>query len=156
MGGRMSVKDKKPTVGYEAYKRLLNPEKQEVGETSSEMNKTFEDELMTCVRNYQKERLEDVKPFYVVVLHKKERIMKNVVRRYFFGRETEPTPDYDQVVFKVDPKTQQIDFKWVIPDIDTYHDMILNGHLYSEDKQMLVHFCKRMNNNTLADYQRQS
>jgi len=152
----MTVDNEKPTVGEEAYKRLLNPEKQEVGETSSEMNKTFEEELMTCVKDYQSSRLEENAPFYVVVLHKKERLMKNVIRRYFFGRETEPTPDYDQVVFKVDPKTQQVDFKWVIPDIETYHDMVLNGHLYPKDKQMLVDFCKRMNNDTLADYQRQS
>ena len=80
--------------------------------------------------------------------------MKNVIRRYFMGRETEPRPDYDQVVFKVEPKTQEVNFKWVIPDIETYTDMVFNGHLYPPDKQQLVGFCKAMHEDKLADYQR--
>jgi len=150
----MTQEEKKSTVGEESYKRLVSGESQEVGETSAEMNKTFEEELMECVTTYRRNRLDDSSPFYVVVLHKKERIMKNVVRRYFFGRESEPTPDYDQVVFKVDPKNMKIDFKWVIPDIETYHDMIFNGQMYPADKQQLVSFCREMNAGTLADYQK--
>ncbi len=142
------------TVGAEAYKRLLNPEKQEVGETSYEMNKEFEENLMECVLGYQKTRLEHTSSFYAVVLHKKERIMKNVIRRYFFCRETEPTPEYDQTVFKVYPKIQKIDFKWVIPDIETYFDMNLNGHRYPPDQQHLVSFCHAMRDDKLADYQK--
>lgn len=80
--------------------------------------------------------------------------MKNVIRRYFFGRESEPRPDYDQVVFKVEPKTQEINFKWVIPDIETYHDMVINGAHYPPDKQQLVGFCQAMAQDKLADYQR--
>lgn len=149
----LEVKDK-PTVGEECYRRLISGDKQEIGETSEAMNKTFEDELMTCVHSYQKKRLENVNPFYIVVLSKKERLMVNANRRYFFGRESEPTPDYDQIVFRVDPKSQQVDFKWVIPDIESYHDMILFGHNYPIDEQELVGFCKAMNENRLADYQR--
>lgn len=142
------------TVGQEAYNRLISGETQEVGETSLEMNKTFEENLMDCIIKYQKERLEPNNPFYAVVLHKKERLMCNVVRRYFFCRESEPTPDYDQIVFHVEPKTMQVNFKWVIPDITTYTDMVLNGASYPKDKQHLVHFCKAMAENRLADYQK--
>jgi hypothetical protein len=154
MGDVLLEVNNKPTIGEEAYNRLISGDKQEVGETSSAMNKTFEEELMECIHSYQKKRLENVKPFYMVVLSKKERIMNNVVRRYFFGRESEPTPDYDQTVFKVNPKDQRIDYKWTIPDIETYHKMIFFGHNYPLEEQQLVEFCKAMNENRLADYQR--
>jgi hypothetical protein len=150
----MTVAEIKPTVGEEARKRLMSSDKQEVKETSSEMNKTFEESLMECVHSYQKERLENTTPFYVVVLHKKERLMHNVIRRYFYGRESEPTPDYDQVVFTCDPMTQQVTFKWTIPDQETYFDMIINGSKYPASHQQLVTFCNLMNEEILADYQR--
>jgi hypothetical protein len=146
--------DVKPTVGEESLKRIMSGDKQEVGETSGAMNKTYEEELMECVHEYQKKRLENVKPFYVVVLAKKERLMKNVVRRYFFGRESEPTPEYDQAVYEVNPKDQQVNFQWQIPDIESYHDMVFNGHLYDIEQQQLVSFCKAMHENRLAKFQR--
>lgn len=152
--GDVLQEDIKPTVGEESYKRLISGDTQEVGETSQAMNKTFEEELMDCVHAYRKTRLEDVNPFYIVVLSKKERLMNNVVRRYFLGRESEPTPDYDQIVFRVDPKTQEVNFKWAIPDIESYHDMVMFGQNYPIDQQELVGFCRAMNENRLADYQR--
>ena len=150
----MLLDDVKPTVGEESLKRIIIGDKQEVGETSGAMNKTYEEELMDCVMTYQKGRLENVKPFYVVVLAKKERLMKNVVRRYFFGRETEPTPEYYQSVYEVHPEDQRVDFQWQIPDIESYHDMIFHGHLYDLEQQELVGFCKAMNENRLAKFQR--
>jgi len=35
--------------------------------------------------------------FYIVVITKKERLMTNVLRNYFLGRLSCPTPDYDPV-----------------------------------------------------------
>ena len=147
--------ENKPSVGEEARKRLISSDKQEVGETSSEMNKTFEEALMECVRSYQKERLENTTPFYVIFQNKKERLMQNVIRRYFYGRETEPTPTYDIGVYKCDPITQKIDFKWTIPDQATYFDMLINANRYPPEKQQLVMFCKLMSENRLADYQKE-
>ena len=150
----MLTEEVKKTVGEESRNRIMSGDKQEVGETSIAMNKTYEEELMDCVHRYQKKRLENVEPFYVVVELKKERLMHNVMRRYFYGRESEPTPNYDQTVFKVDPKDQKVDFKWSIPDIESYYDMVFHGHLYDIEQQQLVHFCKAMHENRLADYQR--
>lgn len=53
--------------------------------------------------------------FYIVVTTKKERLMANVLRNYFFGRFSCPTPEYDQVVYKYHRKDEQIEFLWVIP-----------------------------------------
>jgi hypothetical protein len=150
----MLLDDVKPTVGEESLKRIMSGDKQEVGETSSAMNKTYEEEMMECIHKYQKKRLENVNPFYLVVLAKKERLMKNVVRRYFLCRESEPTPEYDQAVYAVNPKDQQVDFQWQIPDIESYHDMVFHGHLYDLEQQELVGFCKAMNENRLAKFQR--
>ena len=38
--------------------------------------------------------------FYLVVITKKEPLMQNVLRNYFFHRETCPTPDYDQATYR--------------------------------------------------------
>jgi len=54
--------------------------------------------------------------FYVVVLTKKEKLMQNVIRNYFYVRLSCPTPNYDQIVYKYHKKDERIEFLWVIPD----------------------------------------
>lgn len=164
--GVVLQEDIKPTVGEAASKLLINPDKnQEVGETSQAMNKTYEEELISCIEKYKKNRASHVPPhfqnevdlngpFYAVVIARKERLIANSARRQFLCRETEPKPEYDQTVYKVNPKTQEINFKWVIPDIESYHDMVMFGQNYPIDQQELVGFCRAMNENRLADYQR--
>lgn len=76
----------------------------------------YEKNLIECIDRYKK-----VSPFdfYVVVLAKKERLMPNVIRNYFYPRITCPTPDYDQTVYKYYHKDDCIEFIWVIPSRDT-------------------------------------
>lgn len=57
--------------------------------------------------------------FYIIVTTKKERLMGNVLRNYFFGRFSCPTPEWDQVVFKYHRKEERIEFLWVIPCKET-------------------------------------
>lgn len=57
--------------------------------------------------------------FYIVVVTKKEPLMRNVLRNYFMARHSCPTPDYDQVVYKYEKKTDILNFLWVIPSKDT-------------------------------------
>ena len=57
--------------------------------------------------------------FYIVVTTKKERLMSNVLRNYFFGRFSCPTPEYDQTVYKYHRKDDQIEFLWVVPCKET-------------------------------------
>lgn len=143
------------TVGEESYKRLLMNDKQEVGDTSREMNKGFEEEIWKCIHAYQRKRqVSTLDPFYVVVLVKKERLMKNVMRRYYFARESEPTPDYDQIVYRFNPMDSELRFKWVVPDKDTVTAMTLNSHLYPRESQDLIQYCKDFVAGLLADYQK--
>jgi hypothetical protein len=53
--------------------------------------------------------------FFVIVLTKKERLMTNVLRHYFFARRSCPTPDYDQAVYHYKSELDDIEFLWVIP-----------------------------------------
>jgi len=55
------------------------------------------------------------KTFYVVVLIRKERLMRKVVRSGFLSRATCPTPNYDQTVYSFDPISEDLKFLWVIP-----------------------------------------
>lgn len=57
--------------------------------------------------------------FYVVVSTKKERLLSNVIRNYFFARYTCPSPEYDQTVYHYHRNSDTVEFLWVIPSKDT-------------------------------------
>ncbi len=80
--------------------------------------------------------------FFVVVLFKKERLLKNVVRQYFFPRKSCPTPEYDQVVYKYFPKEEKLDFIWVIPDKQSVIDLALMGDDLPLEQRQLVQFAR--------------
>jgi hypothetical protein len=56
--------------------------------------------------------------FFIIVITKKEPLMPNVLRNYFFARESCPTPDYDQTVYHYKKLDDELDFLWVIPSKD--------------------------------------
>jgi hypothetical protein len=76
--------------------------------------------------------------FYIVVITKKERLMTNVLRNYFLGRLSCPTPDYDQAVYCYKSPIDKIDFLWVIPSKDTCTEMIRDPlGVPAEENQLL-------------------
>lgn len=74
---------------------------------------SFENQVLTAIRRGRDQLSGD---FYVVVLFKKERLLQNIVRQYFFPRKSCPTPEYDQVVYKYYRDSEKIEMLWVIPD----------------------------------------
>ncbi len=70
-------------------------------------------ELETCVKSCL--NAYPIGDFYVVVITKKEKLMQNVLRNYFYGRYSCPTPDWDQVVYKYHRADNRIEFLWVVP-----------------------------------------
>jgi hypothetical protein len=82
------------------------------GEQMQEQLKDYETNVFDCVARGKTCYSTD---FYVVVITKRERLMQNVIRHYFFHRSTCPTPDYDQTVYKYNKKDDSIEFMWVIP-----------------------------------------
>jgi len=81
------------------------------------------DNLIECVETHKKDYQGD---FFVVVLLKKEKVLENVLRSYFFARGTCPTPNYDQSVFKYNHEKEQIEYIWTIPDRETCHVLMEN------------------------------
>jgi len=92
-------------------------------ESMGELLSEYDKNIHECIEENKKKLQQD---FYVVVLTKKEKLMKNVIRSYFFARLSCPTPNYDQVVYKYDIKEDKISFLWVIPDKDTCNHIIEN------------------------------
>ena len=76
----------------------------------------YYDELIKCVNENKSKVPGD---FYVVVITKKEKLLENVIRNYFFSRVSCPTPDYDQAVYHYKASDETLSFVWVIPDRDT-------------------------------------
>lgn len=112
---------KKETVGKLALDlqkkdEKVNPiELQRSIHKGSKKQKSYEEEVWTTVK---RGRSDPSMPtiFYVVVLFKKERLLHNVLRQYFFYRSSCPTPQYDQTVYKYDSSSDSIEYLWTIPD----------------------------------------
>ena len=87
--------------------------------------------------------------FYVIVITKKERLMPNVIRNYFMGRSTCPTPDYDQVVYRYDRSSSDLSFLWVIPSKDTCELLAKNKHIVAPEEYALLDFVIKFYDDTL-------
>lgn len=92
------------------------PDTRDPIELERAMHTNYVRELETTVHEGFKQYTDS---FYVVVITKKEPLMPNVLRNYFFSRQSCPTPDYDQTVYRYDHQTDTLDFLWVIPSKDT-------------------------------------
>ena len=94
---------------------LKKQEKMDLRELEGEFNKDYMENLITAARNGHGEYGKHTK-YYVCVLMKRERIMKKVLRNYFFTRLTCPSPSHDMTVYSYDSKTEELEFLWLIPD----------------------------------------
>lgn len=64
--------------------------------------------------------------FYVVVVAKREKLMPNTFRLYYFHRLTCPTPDYDQTVYRYIRADDNLEFVWIVPAKPVIKEMIAN------------------------------
>lgn len=106
------------TAGELAVQALKdhNPD-QTVEDTSRAMHKGYLDEIRKVTERSPAKTWTD--PYYIVVITKKEKILYNVIRRYFFARKSMPTPTWDQTVFRYEPKKGDLFYLWTIPDPET-------------------------------------
>src|SRR5690349_11986514 len=125
-----------------------------VGKISSELiekqtdnTHTPEDQMREQLEDYEanvwlavdaglKQHVDD---FYVVVITKKERLMQNVLRNYFFTRNSCPTPEWDQTVYKYYRKHDALNYMWTIPDKHTC-EMFKTAAEIPADEQELAKF----------------
>ncbi len=140
--------EKRDTVGAVASDLLIKADTPDhsVEEQMREQLDKYDVNLIECVEKHKKEYVGD---FYVVVITKKERLMENVLRNYFFARHSCPTPDYDQTVYRYDRKHDAIDFMWVIPSKDTCEYLRLNALQVPESERTLLKFVLEFYDDTL-------
>ena len=86
---------------------------------------------------------------YIVVITKKERLMQNVIRNYFTGRQTCPTPEWDQVVYQYRRSSDDIIFLWAIPAKDICEWMMENPWLLATEEKELYSFVSQFYDGTL-------
>ncbi len=91
------------------------------GEQMQEQLREYEDNIAACINSGKTQYPTD---FFVVVITKRERLMANVIRNYFFARLSCPSPDYDQTVYHYHRSSDHLEFKWVIPSPVAVKDMI--------------------------------
>jgi hypothetical protein len=120
-------------------------------ELEREMHKDYEANVYECVERGKKEFFGD---FYVVVTTKKERLMQNVLRNYFFPRNSCPTPEWDQAVYFYSRKDEKIDFMWVIPSKDTCKLFKENALLIAPEEKELLQFILEFEDGTLLEKSR--
>jgi len=131
-------KEKKTTVGKESYDRLLKtPDTLDPIELQRAMHEDYEKNINECVDRSLKDFDGD---FYIIVETEKERLMENVLRNYFFGRQSCPTPSYDQTVYKYDRSAGVVSFLWVVPSKDTCEMMRDNALNIAPEERVLRDF----------------
>lgn len=104
-------------------------------ELQRSMQEDYFDELVECVSR-NKSSFDG--NFFIVVITKKERLMPNVIRNYFFARNSCPTPDYDQAVYRYHAQDELIEYLWCIPDKQTCL-LLKENALEVQEKDLLQH-----------------
>ena len=113
----------------------------------------WDQNLWICVENCKKDY--PIGDFYIVVVTKKERLMPNVLRNYFFGRYSCPTPEYDQTVYKFHRGSDSPEFMWVVPCKETCEVMKLDPLSVPKEEQELLKFVLDFEDGTLLKLSKQ-
>lgn len=137
----------KKTVGAVAIELLSKQEPTSVIDQTRESLSEYESNVLECVERGKKDF--PFLDFYVVVITKKEKLLENVLRHYFFPRLSCPTPDYDQAVYCYKHKIDNLVFMWVIPDQLASKHIISYWKDTSKEEESLCNFVHSFRNGTL-------
>jgi hypothetical protein len=113
------------------------PETSSPVELEKEMQQDYMKNLIETVEKATKTWAHD---FYVVVTTKNEKLMPNVFRNYFHARQSCPTPEYDQSVFKYHYADEKLEYLWTVPSKDSVIHLKQNAHLVVKEEQQLRDF----------------
>ncbi len=137
---------KKQTVGKLSLDLLKNPDPVTPHEQMQESLTEFESSVWECVSRSLKMFSGD---FCVVVLTKKERLLENVIRNYFFPTIDFPTPTWDQTVYRYKRKDDNLNFAWTIPSKQTCEYVMLNYNTLPKEQSQLISYVFAFNDGTL-------
>lgn len=135
------------TVGKVSSDLIVRPlETTSAIEQMREQLSDYDKNVLECVQRSKKDFPGD---FYVVVLTKRERLMQNVFRNYFYARLSCPTPDWDQAVYQYSRSSDDLMFLWVIPSKVACEEMTMNKHLIPVEEWRLLEYVLAFNDGTL-------
>lgn len=131
------MNEKKETVGALAMKAAATSDgKDLVMDVAGEMSKDYVEQLYETVDRGRKQYPST--NFYVVVLMKREKLMKNVLRNYFLYRLSAPTPNYEQTVYLYDYKSDELKQLWFVLDKESVYFYIKNRNIVGPEDYDLV------------------
>jgi hypothetical protein len=117
---------------------LKEPDSRDPDEISLEVHKDYLDNVYKCIEA-SKKRWPN-KDFYVVVLTKHEKILILGFRRYFTGRLSCPTPNYDQIVYQYTAKGDEAKLLWCLPNRKACRMYVLNKHMVDPSEYEILNY----------------
>lgn len=134
--------ENKKTVGQVAEEKYLS---ESLSDNPIEYRKVMEPEILAniwdTVAKSKTHTLYANRDFYIVLLFKWERSMKNVPRTFAFARRSCPTPTYKQAVWKYHHQSNTLEFLWTLPDALMYYHLIHNIATIPKEQSELAKFC---------------
>jgi hypothetical protein len=144
---RKNQPDRK-TVGSLSQELLIKaPDTRNPIELEREMQRDYLKNIWECI-DRSKSNYPD--QFFVVVLTKREHLMQNVLRNYFVARQTCPTPNYDQTVFRYTGKDDKLEYIWTIPDRETSFTYLTQALMVVPEERQLLNFILDFKSGALA------
>lgn len=137
----------KPTLGSIVQDlSLKTPESQDPIEIQRELQKDYRKNLLEAANRGVKRYSGD---FYIHVEKKAEPLLPNTFRHYFIDKQSCPTPNYDQDVYKYNRQKEEIEYLWTVPDRGTCFHLMENKHLVVPTEQWLLSFVVKFANGEL-------
>lgn len=141
-------KKERPSVGtISADLMQKDPGNHTVAEQGKEQLKDYIPNLIEATNKGKRDLPKQ--DFYIVVLTKRERLMQNVFRHYFFVRMSCPTPDYDQAVYHYSALKDEVEFIWVVPDPVTCQYFLEHSLEIPPEDKCLLEFILKFSEGTL-------
>lgn len=126
------------TVGEASRDLLLKPhEPIRIREITEEALKKIPDQLMECVADGKKLWPHS---FFVVMLFRNEKTMRNVKRIQYMAQEGCPTPTYDQNVYWYHRNEDRLEYLWTVPDKDTCAEYAAHPDQVDPEEKELLQF----------------
>lgn len=142
----MEEQKKRETVGAYAHELLQkDPETRDPIELQREIHK--EDYERNVFEAIERGKKMYTAPFYIVVITKREKLMQNVLRHYFFPRQSCPRPEWDQVVYRY--QNDSIEFLWTVPDKNTCELLKDNAIIVDPEERLLLQMVLDFSDGTL-------
>lgn len=101
----------------------------EVGDMGRELTTSLIDDINDAIKNF------DIKgkPYYLMVHEKKDLQMKQALARRLLYFGYRPWPEDDTVVFKKNPKTQDLRFCWALPHWSEMDLVLANENQFEKE-----------------------